>query len=67
MLERCGTEIKTAESALRLSQRDVSHSERAEDDWLLVRVGVGCGDKLLRWLRVSQDRSGVSQDDVLRR
>lgn len=56
------------ESALSLSHGDVGHSERGEDDWVLVGVGVGGGDKFGRgWLRVSQDRGGVSQDDVLRR
>lgn len=60
--------VKTVISALRLSHRDVSHSERSENDRVLVRVGVRAGDELmLGWLRVSQDRSGVSQDDVLRR
>lgn len=58
---------KTDRRALSLSHRDVGHGERGEDDWLLVRVGVGGGDKfMLGWLRVSHDRSGVSQDDVLR-
>ena len=57
------------ESALSLSHGDVGHSERGEDDWVLVRVGVGGGDKFMRGcLRVSQGRGGgVSQDDVLRR
>lgn len=60
--------MKTVISALRLSHRDVSYSERSENDRVLVRVGVRAGDELmLGWLRVSQDRSGVSQDDVLRR
>lgn len=60
--------VKTNSSALRLSHRDVGHRERGEDDWVLVRVEEGVGDKFtLRRLRVSHDRSGVSQDDVLRR
>ena len=59
---------KTNENALRLSDWDVGHRERGEDDRVLVRVGVGGGDKVtLRWLRVSQHRGGVSQDDVLSR
>ncbi len=65
--------MKTDRRALSLSHRDVGHGERGEDDWLLVRVGVGVrvggGDRdrfMLGWLRVSHDRSGVSQDDVLR-
>lgn len=73
MPERCGIKSKehdsekTNESALRLSQRDVGHGERGEDDWVLVRVGVGCGGIFKLRLRVSQDRGGVSQDDVLSR
>lgn len=62
--------VKTSRSALRLSHRDVGHRERGEDDRVLVgvAVGVGGGDKSvnLRWLRIGQVRSGVSQDDVLR-
>lgn len=65
--------METDKRALSLSHRDVGHrdvghSERGEDDWVLVRVGgVGGGDKfMLGWLRVSQERSGLSQEDVLR-
>lgn len=49
----------------------LSHREGAEDYRVLVGVGVGVGDGgdklLLGWLRVREDRSGLSQDDVLRR
>lgn len=57
--------MKTDKSALSLRHRDVGHSERGED-WVLVRVGGG-GKAVQGLLRASQDRSGVSQDDVLRR
>lgn len=60
--------MKTDKSALSLGHGDVGHSERGEDDWVLVRVGGRGGEKfVLGWLRVSQGSGGVSQDDVLRR
>lgn len=54
------------QSALSLSDRDVCHSERGKDNWVRVRVGVGGGGEQLM-LRVCEDRSGLCQDDVLRR
>lgn len=58
--------VKTYKSALSLSHRDAGHRERGEENRILVRVGVGGGGQfMLGLLRVSQDRCGVSQDDVL--
>ena len=47
-----------------VGRRDVDHREGCECDWVLVRV---VGRDVLKWLRCRQDRSGVSQDNVLRR
>lgn len=41
-------------SKLNRSHGDAGYSERGEDDWVLVRVGVGGGDNfMLGQLRVS--------------
>lgn len=57
--------VKTDESALSQSHRDVGHSERGEDDRVLVRVGGG--DRLMqRRLKASRGRNRVTQDNVLR-
>lgn len=59
--------VKTDKSTINLSHRDVSHSERGEDDWVLVKMRVRGGDKFrLRWWRVNQGCSRLTQDDVLR-
>jgi len=58
--------METDKKTLSLSHRYVGHREGREDDRVL--VGVGCGGKVMqRWLRGSHNRSGMSQDNVLRR